>query len=143
MSEFETRLDGLLYSLLSWDQLTAFWPRVDVDAGWYLYAVGQNVPDAPASRQQVNDFIQQIDALLRKEHEEKYCGIVYADDLQNPQFIVIYDPHHLGVSCGSSKDRVLPGWVMSQVAPTDLQPRVVPNNRKRWWENFLGEKVAE
>ena len=143
MSEFETRLDGLLYSLLSWDQLTAFWPRVDVDAGWYLYAVGQNVPDAPASRQQVNDFIQQIDALLRKEHEEKYCGIVYADDLQNPQFIVIYDPHHLGVSCGSSKDRVLPGWVMSQVAPTDLQPRIVPNNRKRWWENFLGEKVAE
>ncbi|WP_087446612.1 hypothetical protein [Sulfuriferula sp. AH1] len=143
MSEFETRLDGLLYSLLSWDQLTAFWPRVDVNAGWYLYAVGQNVPDAPASGQQVSDFIQQIDALLRKEHEEKYCGIVYADDLQSPQFIVIYDPHHLGVSCGSSKDRVLPGWVMSQVAPTDLQPRIVPNNRKRWWENFLGEKVAE
>lgn len=143
MSEFETKLDGLLYSLLSWDQLTAFWPRVDVDAGWYLYAVGQDVPSAPATRQQVSDFMQRIDALLHKEHEESYCGIVYADDLQTPKLIVIYDPHHLGVSCGSSKERVLPGWVMSQVLPTDLQPKIVPNNRKRWWDNFLGEKVAE
>lgn len=143
MSEFEAKLDGLLFSLLSWDQLTAFWPRVDTGAGWYLYAVGQDVPGSPSSSQQVSDFVQKIDALLRKEHEENYCGIVYADDLQTPQFIVIYDPHHLGVSCGSSKERVLPGWIMSQVPPADLQPKIVPNNRKRWWESFLGEKVAE
>ncbi|MDR3390612.1 MAG: hypothetical protein P4L77_02670 [Sulfuriferula sp.] len=144
MSEFETKLDGLLYSLLSWDQLTAFWSRVDVNAGWYLYAVGQDVPSAPVSGTQAGDFIRQIDALLRKEHEEKYCGIVYADDLESPQFVVIYDPHNLGMSCGSSKERVLPGWVMSQVPPKDLQPKVVPNNRKRWWENFIGvQQMAE
>lgn len=142
MSAFETKLDGMLFSLLSWDQLTAFWPRLDVKANWYLYAVGQEVPVTPANSQQVSLFIQQIDALLRKEHEERYCGIVYADDLDAPQFVVIYDPNNLGVSCGSSKERVLPGWIMSQVAPVDLRPKIVPNNRKKWWESFLSEKLA-
>lgn len=140
MSEFESRLDGMLYSLLSWDQLTAFWTRVDVNAPWYLYAVGQEVPAAPAPTVQVAAFVREIDTLLRREHEESYCGIVYADDLQQPSFIKIYDPHNLGVSCGSSKHRVLPGWVMSQVPPVDLKPAVLPANRKRWWEAFVGAK---
>lgn len=140
MSAFEAKLNGLLYSLLSWDQLAAFWPRINTDAGWYLYAVGQEVVKTPATMQQVSEFIQRIDDLLHREHEESYCGIVYADDLQNPRFIVIYDPQNLGLSCGSSKERVLPGWIMSQVLPVDLQPKVVPNNRKRWWESFLGGK---
>ncbi|HET9112315.1 MAG TPA: hypothetical protein VFN66_00440 [Burkholderiales bacterium] len=139
MSEFTAKLDGMLYSLLSWDQLTAFWPRIDVHAGWYIYAVGQELPAAVSAPEQVRDFLQQIDALLRKEHEERYCGIVYSDDVEAPRFVVIYDPHNLGVSCGSSKDRVLPGWILSQVAPELLQPTVVPNNRKRWWESFLGK----
>ncbi len=139
MSEFTAKFDGLLYSLLSWEQLTAFWPRVDVNAGWYIYAVGQELPAAACGPDQVREFLQRIDVLLRQEHEERYCGIVYADDLESPRFVVIYDPHHLGVSCGSSKERVLPGWVMSQVAPEALQPTVVPNNRKRWWEGFLGK----
>jgi hypothetical protein len=128
----------MLYSLLSWDQLTAFWPRIDTGAGWYLYAVGQDVPATPADAGQVADFIQRIDALLRKEHEERYCGIVYADDTQAPTFIVIYDPSNLGVACGSSKERVLPGWVMSQIAPVAMQAKIVPNNRKAWWRSFIG-----
>ena len=138
MSAFRGKLDGLLYSLLSWDQLSAFWLRIDASAGWYLYAVGQPVPESVANAGQVADFVNRIDTLLRQEHEEKYCGIVYADDVEKPTFIVIYDPHNLGVSCGSSKTRVLPGWIMSQVPPESLEVTVVPNNRKKWWEGFLG-----
>ena len=141
MSDFVSKLDGLLFSLLSWDQLSAFWLRVDVNAGWYIYALGQDVPTVVASPQQVEDFIIRIDALLHNDHEESYCGIVYADDLQAPTFMVIYDPNNLGVSCGSSKERVLPGWVMSQVAPTALHTKVVANNRKRWWDGFMGIKA--
>ena len=136
MSAFQAKMDGLLYSLLSWDQLTAFWSKLDIQAEWYLYAVGQPVPDAPADANQVADFIARIDALLRLEHEERYCGIVYADNVNAPGFVVIYDPNNLGVSCGSSNMRVLPGWVMSQVPPDELSA-IVPNNRKRWWESFL------
>ncbi|MBK9325259.1 MAG: hypothetical protein IPN00_02600 [Hydrogenophilales bacterium] len=136
--EFDQLFDGTLYSLLSWKQLTAFWERLDPAAGWFLYAVGEPRPEDAADAEHVAAFVREIDALLRKEHHEDYCGIVYADDLDNPRLIKIYDPNHLGTSCGSSKHRILPGWIMSRMAPSDLDPPAfVPQNRKRWWQGFL------
>lgn len=137
-TEFEAKYWGMLYNLLSWDQLTAFWDRVDAGAGWYLYAVGQDVPKEKSNDDEVAHFIHHIDELLRKEHEEDYCGIVYADDTANPTFIKIYDPSNLGVSCGSSGEHIYPGWIMSQQAPVNLKPAVVPNNRKKWWSALFG-----
>lgn len=136
--EFISRLHGLLYSLLSWQQLTNFWAKMDPAAGWYLYAVGEEVPVQPATPEQVNKFIAEIDALLRRDHHENYCGIVYADNLEQPSFVKIYDPNHLGSSCGSSKNPPLPGWVMSQVIPSELHLKyALPANRKRWWQNLF------
>jgi hypothetical protein len=131
-------MSGLLYSLLNWDQLSEFWTKVDKDAGWYLYAVGEAVPIAPATPAQVGKFIAEVDALLRLDHCESYCGIVYADNLDNPSFIKIYDPNHLGVSCGSSKTPTLPGWIMSQAPPIELHLKyALPANRKRWWQGLF------
>jgi hypothetical protein len=65
-------------------------------------------------RQDPATFIERIDTLLRNEHHESYCGIVYADDLDNPRLIKIYDPNNLGSSCGSSKNPPGPGWIMSR-----------------------------
>lgn len=137
-NDFDAMFNGTLYSLLSWKQLTAFWSKIDVDAGWYLYAVGENRPDSPSDSDHVSAFIREIDTLLHKEHHEDYCGIVYTDNLENPSLIKIYDPNHLGTSCGSSKHRILPGWVMSLAPPADLIPaHSIPQNRKRWWQGFL------
>lgn len=137
-SEFDRLFEGTLYSLLSWKQLTAFWEGLDTGAGWYLYALGETCPIEPADAEHVAAFTREIDVLLRREHHEDYCGIVYADNLDNPSLIKIYDPNHLGTSCGSSKHRILPGWVMSKSAPSDLSPsHLVPQNRKRWWQGFL------
>lgn len=138
--EFDRYYDGLLYSVMRWDQLTAFWQKIDADAGWYLYAVGQNLPQMPATADKVQQFMRELDELLRREHHEDYCAIVYADDLENPNFIKIYDPNHLGSSCGSSatKSSVLPGWLMSRTPPRELEIRgVVTGQRKRWWQTFL------
>jgi hypothetical protein len=136
-TEFDQLFDGTLYSLLSWKQLADFWERLDADAGWYLYALGEARPEQPADAEHVLAFTREIDALLRREHHEDYCGIVYADDLDNPSLIKIYDPNHLGTSCGSSKHRILPGWIMSKMQPSDLAPsHLVPQNRKRWWQGF-------
>ncbi|HNA30918.1 MAG TPA: hypothetical protein PLL19_07565 [Thiobacillaceae bacterium] len=136
--EFDQLFDGTLYSLLSWTQLSSFWDRLDPAAGWFLYAVGESRPEAPADSEHVTAFVREIDALLRREHHEDYCGIVYADDLDAPRLIKIYDPNHLGTSCGSSKHRILPGWIMSRMPPSDLEaPQFVPQNRKRWWQGFL------
>ncbi len=137
-SAFGEKYWGTLYSLLSWEQLALFWPKVDSAKPWYLYAVGQPPPDKPASGEEISRFIHEIDALLHKEHEEDYCGIVYADDLDGPSFIKIYDPNSLGAACGSSGKHVYPGWIMSLQPPAELKPEVVPNNRKRWWQALFG-----
>ncbi|MFN3593431.1 MAG: hypothetical protein ACK4TK_01950 [Thiobacillaceae bacterium] len=135
---FDALFNGTLVSLLTWEQLDRFWERLDPSGGWYLYALGEPRPNAPAAAAQVQAFIREIDALLRREHHEDYCGIVYTDDPQNPQLVKIYDPNHLGSSCGSSKTRILPGWVMSRMPPSDLEPsHHVPQNRRRWWQGFL------
>lgn len=139
--EFHHLMSGLLFSLLSWQQLTDFWARVDRGAGWYLYAVGEAVPVSPATPAQVETFIFEMDALLRRDHRESYCGIVYADNLDKPSFIKIYDPNHLGVSCGSSKTPTLPGWIMSQVPPVELHLKyALPANRKRWWQGLFSRE---
>ncbi len=134
---FQRALYGMLYGIMTWDQLTQFWGKVDVTANWYLYAVGSEMPTQPANAEHVNKFIQYLDNLLRQDHQENYCGIVYADNLEKPSFIKIYDPNHLGSSCGSSKNPPLPGWVMSLIPPSELHPVVVAQSRKRWWQGFL------
>lgn len=141
ISAFEQQYNGLLYSVMHWDQLTRFWASINAEAGWYLYAVGQDMPTAPSPAEKVRQFTSEIDVLLRREHHEDYCAIVYADNLEQPNFIKIYDPNHLGSSCGSSatKSSVLPGWIMSQVAPHELKVNgIVTGQRQRWWQTFLG-----
>lgn len=134
VSDFQRAYAGRLWSLMSWDQLTTFWSNVDPAAGWYLYAVGEGVPTAPSAADQVAEFVRRVDELLRADHRESYCGIVYADHVEQPRFIKIYDPNNLGSSCGSSRHPPLPGWIMSLVPPEDLQPlRPPPENRRRWW----------
>jgi hypothetical protein len=133
---YDALYHGLLYSLMSWKQLDEFWARIDRGAGWHLYAVGEVPPETPSPAETIDRFIRAIDALLKKEHRESYCGIVYADDIQAPSLIKIYDPGHLGSGCGTGKNPPLPGWIMSRQRPSELQPKFVPENRKRWWREF-------
>ena len=81
---------------------------------------------------------EQIDELLRREHDEQYCGIVYVDDVNAPSFVKIFDPNNLGVSCGYSDSPPLPGWILSKLPPVDLQaPVPQPGNRRRWWRRLF------
>jgi hypothetical protein len=137
---FLTAFRGSFTSALRWPQLDALWEQVRgrADAGWYLYAIGEPPPDAPSDAEQVERFITEIDALLRREHDEDFCGIVYADDLKAPSMIKIYDPNNLGVVCGYSDNPPLPGWVMSLLPPIDLPASQPPKGRRRWWQRILG-----
>lgn len=140
MTEFEALYSGRLWSVMAWDQLTALWRRVDPAAGWYLQAVGVSPAPTLADAATVSAFIERIDTLLRTDHHESYCGIVYADDLDNPRLIKIYDPNNLGSSCGSSKNPPPPGWIMSRMAPDLAIPaRPAPESRKRWWLGLFGD----
>jgi hypothetical protein len=131
---------GSFTSALRWHQLDDLWQVLNQDAagGWYIYAVGEAPPHQPVDGEGLSRFVTGIDELLRREHDEKYCGIVYADDLKSPAFIKIYDPNNLGVSCGYSDNPPLPGWVLSKIPPVDLMALKPPNNRKRWWQALWG-----
>jgi hypothetical protein len=84
-------------------------------------------------------FLLEIDQLLRKVHDEEYCGVVYADSLESPAFVKIFDPNNLGVSCGFSDNPPLPGWILSRLRPVDLHSDVpLPGNRRRWWRRLIG-----
>lgn len=134
--DFYTAFRGRFVSLLSWEDLAAFWDvlRARAGAGWYLYAVGEPVPQAPRRAEEVRRFIEAVDALLRRDHREDYCGIVYTDSKEAPTLVKIFDPHNLGVSCGTSTHPPKPGWIMSLLPPQPLEDRrPLPEARRRWW----------
>ena len=131
---------GGFLSMLRWPQLDALWEtlRQQQDKAWYIYAIGETPPATPVTPEQLNTFTQEIDKLLREEHQEDYCGIVYADDKDDPSFIKIYDPNNLGVVCGFSNAPPLPGWILSLLQPVDLKAALPQaGNRKRWWKKLF------
>ena len=137
---FLSAYKGYLSNILKWEELDTLWQtlRSHTETGWYLYAVGETPPSEASSGEQLGLFIGEIDKLLRKEHQEDYCGIVYVDNREVPALIKIYDPNHLGSSCGPGWGEVLPGWVLSTMAPVDLQATLPPpNNRRRWWQKLF------
>jgi len=138
---FRQAFKGRFESVLRWEQLDAFWKvlRDDAAGDWYIYAVGEPPPQQSASAELVLTFLSEIERLLRKEHEEDYCGVVFADSLEAPQFVKIFDPNNLGVSCGYSDNPPLPGWILSKLPPADLDDSTpLPGNRRRWWRRLLG-----
>ncbi len=139
-SGFHDSFRGTFYGILRWEQLDGLWEQVKNDAagGWYMYAVGETPPAEQAQADEIVRFVDEIDVLLRKEHEEDYCGIVYVDDPASPGFVKIFDPNNLGVSCGYSDNPPLPGWILSKQPPVDLQaPMPQPGNRRRWWQRLF------
>ncbi len=141
VSEFRRVFKGGFASALRWPQLDELWERVRAEpAGWYIYALGETPPRDVAAEDQLLRFVDEIDALLRREHQEDFCGIVYADDRSRPSMIKIYDPNKLGVVCGFSDNPPLPGWVLSRIRPEELVVEPVANHRRRWWRRLFGQE---
>lgn len=144
-SPYVQNFRGGFYGILRWPQLDQLWSQLrnNTHNQWYLYAIGETPPEHTSNTVELNQFIDEIDTLLRKEHQEDYCGIVYVDNKENPEFIKIYDPNNLGVVCGFSDNPPLPGWTMSMEKPVDLNIAIAPpGNRRRWWQKLLGQSVT-
>jgi len=138
---FLSRYRGYFRNLLKWEELENFWQVLrGTKKTWHIYAVGETPPQAAVSQEQLLHFIEQIDELLHREHDEDYCGIVYVDDVNDPGFIKIYDPHNLGSVCGPGLGPPpFPGWVLSVLPPADLNIAFPPPaNRRRWWQRIFG-----
>ncbi len=138
--EFLKRMDGSFRGMLQWTDLDALWARVRANPeGWYVSLVGVEPVQQAMTPAALDTFITEVDSLLRREHDYSYCGIVYADQPEQPSFIKIYDPHNLGSSCGSSGVRIPPRWVLSRVPPALIVDEApLPNSRRRWWQKLFG-----
>jgi len=131
---------GNFTSTMRWPDLDDFWRTLKnlADGNWYIYAVGEIPPESTSNKAHLLSFIDEIDALLRKEHDEDYCGIVYVDNKEAPEFIKIFDPNNLGVTCGFSDNPPLPGWILSRIQPVELESALnPPKNRQRWWQQIF------
>ncbi len=141
--EQQTYLDayrGRFTSVMRWPQLDDFWNTLRglADDGWYIYHVGHDVPQEPVGKEKLLLFIEEVDALLHKEHDEDYCGIVYADSDSEPSYVKIFDPNNLGVTCGFSEKPPFPGWILSRIPPVELEQALYPpGNRRKWWQRIF------
>lgn len=130
---------GTFYGVLRWHQLDLLWKKVlQSPQAWYVYAVGETPPDTPLDAPTLGKVLSEIDELLRREHEEDYCGIVYTDSMDHPSYIKVFDPNNLGSTCGSSGNPPLPGWILSHLQPINLPAALPqPGNRRRWWQKLF------
>ncbi len=136
---FSELFDGKCIGLRKWPDFDRLLENVrGQPQGWYVYMVGREVPEHPVEPPRLEEFLEELSRLLKRDHDHDYCGIVYADDPAAPRLVKIYDPGNLGSSCGSCGYRVLPGWVLSRVRPEPLDSvGPIPMGRQRWWRRLF------
>lgn len=139
MTTFTEILNNPLHGVMHWDKWDSLCDHIRVsDEPWFVYSVGHTIPEFPVKDAQLVIALDEIQALLRREHEEDYLGIVFVDNLTSPTLVKIYDPCNLGSSCGSSGRRIPPGWILSRLPPISIDSDMpLPNNRRRWWHDLL------
>ena len=141
-NSFMEKFQGRLIGILRWDQLDELWTTIQAGNtdDWYIYHIGETPPLTTCKPEQLHRFVEEVDKLLRHDHDEDYCGIVYVDNKITPGLIKIYDPNNLGHVCGSSVNTPppLPGWIISKLQPIDLEAAMPPpGNRKKWWQKIF------
>lgn len=136
---FHARLKGTFSGILQWQQLDELWDRIK-GGQWFFYQVGETLPAMPLNGKELAVRIDALNSLLRHDHDYHYCGIVYADDVEAPALVKVYDPSNLGSSCSHSATPTPPRWILSisQPAPVESHGPVL-NNRKHWWQLFHRE----
>ncbi len=119
---FKKACAGRFISIMSWDELAQFWERLKARSAqdWYIYATDNAPPNTTVDSRAFCDFVNEIDTLLRAQHEEDYCSIVFVDSMSAPSILKIYDPNNLGVVCGYSDNPPLPGWILSRLPPAEI-----------------------
>ena len=137
LEKFKSNFYGMLY----WPDLDALWQTLGKKTNqhpstqWYIYDLTEQPPATTVNGSELQAFVRDIDQWLRETHHEKYCGVVYADDKDNPSFIKIFHPKRMGHGvCSIAKEAPLPGWVISTLKPTDLNQS--PAASSSWWKKF-------
>ncbi len=117
-ASYAALFDGHLKGLLQWRQFDDLWALLrGQPEGWYVRDFpSKKVPSKPMPADEFLTFLDEAEAFLRQRHREDYCGFIYVDDVENPNFIKVFDPRKMGSACGCGGP-VSPRWTISRQTP--------------------------
>ncbi|MBW5290355.1 MAG: hypothetical protein Rsou_0922 [Candidatus Ruthia sp. Asou_11_S2] len=121
--DYIERLKSRFIGIMQWgDDCHALFDKLNSNpSDWYLYDTLKVAPKAVVNASEFIDTLSDIKKVIKSEHQERYCGIVYTNDLDNPDFVKIFHPNNLGKVCGSSENPPIPRWLLSKDRPTDIE----------------------
>ena len=127
MSSYIDKFQGRFIGIMQWDDCFSLLDNLTNNPNdWYLYDTLTQAPTTTISADVFIETINKIKTILTDEHQERYCGIVYADDLKTPSFVKIFHPNNLGKTCGSSENPPIPQWLLSKIPPEDVVEKFGP-----------------
>ena len=135
LEEFQSRFMGIM----QWDDCKGLLEvLISNPDNWYVYDTDENqIPSNTTPGAQFVEQIQHIKGVLDEEHKERYCGIVYTNDLKNPTFVKIFHPNNLGKTCGSSENPPIPKWLISKTQPEDVIEEFSPKEDEGFVSKLL------
>ncbi|MBT3195607.1 MAG: hypothetical protein HOE35_06915 [Candidatus Ruthia sp.] len=132
MSDYFDKFQGRFIGIMQWDDCHALLQKlINQPNDWYLYDTLSTAPTETIDTDGFINQIKEIKEILTSEHQERYCGIVYTDDLDNPGFVKIFHPKNLGKSCGSSEHPPIPQWLLSKTKPEDVVAKFGPPEEEK------------
>lgn len=140
--DYLAQFQGRFIGIMQWDDCHALFDTLTANPAndWHFYDTTRTT--MPQTVIDANTLVKQlttIKSILQTEHQERYCGIVYVDDLKNPNFIKIFNPNNLGKICGSSEHPPIPQWLLSKTQPVDIVEKFAlpPENQQGFISKFL------
>ncbi len=131
--DYLTQFQGRFIGIMKWQDCDALLEKLSKNPAkdWYFYDTNSSAPQATIKADELTKALVSIHDIIKNQHQERYCGIVYVDDLESPSFVKIFHPNNLGKSCGSSENPPIPQWLLSKTKPpVDVLVKFAPKPEK-------------
>ncbi len=125
-TKYWRRFRGPFSGVLKWLDVDSLWAGLKSSpTDWYVFDPAGHTPETPLDKAGFLRFLEEAEELVNQRRDRPSCGAVYLDQPENPAYIKIFDPAHMGTSCSCSDTPVMPRWIVSHMMPDALpQPPI-------------------
>lgn len=134
MSQYWSSFRGPFNGLLKWHDMDVLWEFLKTSPeGWYVFDMLEAPPTHTTPGAELLIFLSESRQFLCKRHRADYCGLIYVDNNDTPEFIKIFDPKNMGTACGCSDKIILPRWTLTRIRPDAIVTTTSEPARKAGW----------